>query len=110
MTSECARTLAWAGSQHTFNLDHPWVRSFLAVRGLPGDNGSSPAACLWRFQQGHGTEEDVARVIELGLIGAGKTRSEAAALVRDNIRSGPLSPHIDVAAAVLSALFVGQGA
>lgn len=110
MISECARTLEWAGGQHTFNLDHPWVRSVLAVRGLPGDNGSSPAACLRRFQDGLYTEDDVSRVLELALIGGGKTRTQATDLIAANVRKGPLAAHAVIAFEVLAALFVGQGA
>jgi|GEM_PF-4036667 len=110
MTSECARTLEWAGGQHTLNLDQPWVRSIISHRGFPGENGNSPAACLRRFQDGLYTEEDVARVLELGLIGGGKTRSEASALIDKHVRTGPLAAHAVVAFEVLAALFVGQGA
>lgn len=110
MTSECARTLEWAGGQHVFNLDHPWVRNVLSIRGLPGDNGSSPAACLRRFRDGLYTEDDVSRVLELALVGGGKARSEVRELIAANVRKGPLAAHAVIAFEVLAALFIGQGA
>ena len=97
--------LTWAGGTHRFNLNHPWVRNVLNVRGI---DGTSPAACLRRFEEGLYSENDAARVIELGLIGGGMSRSEAAHLVNEHVRRGPLMPSALVASVVLQSLFVGK--
>lgn len=103
--SECGQELTWAGGTHRFNLDHPWVRNVLNVRGI---DGTSPAACLRRFEEGLYSENDSARVIELGLIGGGMSRAEATRLVNEHVRRGPLAPSALVASAVLQSLFLGK--
>jgi Phage tail tube protein, GTA-gp10 len=105
--SKCARTVTWAGGTHTFDLGHPWVRNVLSVRGLPGLNGLTPAACLARFETGTYSLEDCERIIELGLIGGGKTRREATALLNDHVRGQPIAPIAPIAVEILAALFVG---
>ena len=105
--STCARTVTWAGGTDVFDLSHPWVRSVLSVRGLPGSNGSTPAACLARFHDGAYSLDDCERVIELGLIGGGKTRSEATKLLNDHVRGKPIAPIAPIAFEILAALFVG---
>lgn len=106
--SDCGQELTWAGGTHRFDLNHPWVRNVLNVRGLPGDNGTSPAACLRRFEEGSYTENDVARVLELGLIGGGLSRTDAARLVNEHVRNSPIMPSAIVAFAVLQSLFLGK--
>ena len=108
--SDCARTIEWPGGKHTFNLDHPWVRKVLTIRGLPGAFGATEAACLKRFEEGLYSTDDVERVIELGLIGGGMTRPEADKLVREHVKQKSIAPNAVIAFEVLAALFVGKGA
>jgi hypothetical protein len=105
--SECARELSWAGGKHRFDLNTPWVRQNLAMRGLPGQFGDTPAACLKRFDEGVYSQQDVERVIYLGLIGGGTADADARKLVRDHVAIGPISPNAVLAFEVLTALFIG---
>jgi hypothetical protein len=105
--NECARTFTWAGGTTTFNLNHPWVRSVLSYRGIPGANGNTPAACLARFDAGNYSIDDVLAVLELGLIGGGMTRREADAVLDVHVRGKPIAPNAMIAIEVLAALFVG---
>jgi hypothetical protein len=106
--NQSARVVTWAGGTHTFDLSHPWVWNVLSIRGLPGPNGSTPAACLARFDSGTYAIEDVERIIELGLIGGGATRQEADAILNDHVRGKPILPNVLLAMEVLTALFVGN--
>jgi hypothetical protein len=106
-TSKCARVVTWAGGTHTFDLSHPWVWNVLAIRGLPGPNGSTPAACLARFHNGTYSLEDCERVVELGLIGGGATKPEATKLLNDHVRSKPIASIAPIAFEILGALFIG---
>jgi hypothetical protein len=104
--TETPKLTTWAGGQHVMTLLHPWVRANLDVRGLPGDCGSTPSACLKRFNEGLWSIEDVERVIELGLIGGGMSRRDAADLVERHVRTRPLMENAPVAFSVLSTLIV----
>ena len=106
-TDECGREFTWAGGTTTFNLNHPWVRNVISIRGIPGANGNTPAACLARFDAGNYSTEDVERVLELGLIGGGLTRPEADAVLDAHVRGKPIAPNAMIAIEVLAALFVG---
>jgi tail tube GTA-gp10-like protein len=104
----CARTVTWDEQTYNLNLNHPWVRKVLNFRGISGVNGSSPAACLGRFEAGSYTLGDVERVLELGLIGAGTSEREADTLLDQHVRHGPIGANAAVAANLLVALFVGK--
>jgi hypothetical protein len=78
----------------------------LSIRGLPGDYGSTPAACFKRFNEGIWSTDDVERVIELGLIGGGLSDTEANDLVDQHVRSKPVLESSALAMTVLSTLFV----
>lgn len=97
--------MKWSGGEHVFNLNHPWVRNVLSIRGLPGDYGSTPSACFKRFEQGIFSTEDVERVIYLGLIGGGLSVSHAAALVKEFVSSQPVLENSVTAFSVLATLF-----
>lgn len=86
-------------------LNHPWVRNVLSIRGLPGDYGSTPAACFKRFNEGTFGTDDVERVIELGLIGGGMSRRVADDLVERFVRSRPVLENQATAMRVLMTLF-----
>jgi hypothetical protein len=105
---KCAREITWAGGTHTFNLNHPWCRSVLSFRGIPGPIGSTPAACLSRFDAGNYSIEDIERVLELGLIGGGMAERNVEALLVAHVRGKPLAPNAMIAAEVIAALFVGD--
>jgi hypothetical protein len=106
--SQSARVVTWAGGTHTFDLSHPWVWQVLSIRGLPGPNGSTPVACLARFDGGTYSTDDVERIIELGLIGGGASRLEADTLLSSYVRGKPILPNALLAMQVLTALFVGN--
>jgi hypothetical protein len=105
--NQSAREVTWAGGTHTFDLAHPWVWNVLSIRGLPGPNGATPAACLARFHDGTYSLDDCERVIELGLIGGGLTRPEATALLNAHVRGKPITAIAVIAFETLAALFVG---
>lgn len=104
---ECARELNWAGGKHVFNLNEKRTRLILQHRGLPGHYGSTPAACLKRFEEGIYSIDDVERVITLGLAGGGTSPSEVERLLNDHVRIKPLGPNAMIAFEILGALFVG---
>ncbi|MDB5616171.1 gene transfer agent family protein [Tardiphaga sp.] len=97
--------LIWAGGEHAFTLNHSWVRAALSIRGLPGDYGTTPAACFKRFEQGIFSTADVERVIFLGLVGSGLSTNEAEALVDQFVRSRPVLENSATAFSVLATLF-----
>ena len=99
------KTMIWSGGEHVFNLNHLYVRNVLSIRGLPGDYGSTPAACFKRFEQNIFSTEDVERVVYLGLVGGGLPIKEAGALVDRFVRSRPLLENSATAFSVLATLF-----
>jgi hypothetical protein len=108
--TDTLKPIIWSGGEHIFNLNHPWVRNVLSVRGLPGDYGSTPAACFKRFEQGVFGTDDVERVIELGLIGGGMSRAEAEELVDRHVRTKPVLENSATAFSVLATLFASPDA
>lgn len=106
-TDQCAREVTWSGTTYALNLNHPWVRNVLSFRGIPGENGSSLAACLSRFE-GSYSLEDVERVLELGLIGGGNSERDTDALLNQHVRHEPIAVNAGIAAGLLVALFMGQ--
>jgi hypothetical protein len=107
MTDDCARTLKWGETEYSLTLNHPWVRNVLSHRGIPGDNGASLAAVMSRFETGSYSLDDVERVLELGLIGAGMSERDADALLNQHVRTKPIADNAGVAAGLLVALFMG---
>jgi len=106
--SDCARIIEWAGGTHTFDLGHPWIAKVLSFRGFPGSGGSSPAACLARFENQNYTADDIEAVIRLGLIGGGMDEAAAQAVIINHVYGKPLGPLAIIAFEVLGALFVGK--
>lgn len=101
------KSITWAGGTHAFNLSHKWVVQSLAIRGLPGQFGNTPAACLQRFERGVYSPNDIERVFELGLIGGGLSQSEAVSLVANHVRGQPMAGNAVIAFELLASLFVG---
>ncbi|ABE63268.1 conserved hypothetical protein [Nitrobacter hamburgensis X14] len=107
MTDECARTVTWDETTHNLSLNRPWVRNVLSYRGIPGENGSSLTSVMNRFETGTYSIEDVERVLELGLIGAGMPERDADALLNQYVRTKPLADNAGIAAGLVVALFLG---
>src|SRR5690348_12814841 len=106
---QCAREVTWGAQTYPLNLNSKWVRNVLSYRGLPGPNGiSSPADCLSRFESGNYSIEEVERILELGLIGAGMNEQETDQLIEAHVRRQPIANNAGVAAGLLVALFVGN--
>jgi hypothetical protein len=103
--SEIKKPINWSGGEHAMTLNHPWVRNVLSIRGLPGDYGSTPAACFKRFEQGIFATDDVERIIYLGLIGGGMTTRQSDDLIDRFVRSRPVLENSGTAFAVLATLF-----
>lgn len=101
----CARTITWGNQTYDLNLNHPWVRRVLSYRGI---NGKPPGAVLLGFETGAYTLDDVDRILELGLIGAGQEEREADKLLDVNVRTKPIAENAGTAAALLVALYVGK--
>lgn len=102
------KTITWAGGAHAFDLTTRRVawRLLQAQHPFPGQYGSTPAACLRRFDESVYAPDDVERVIRIGLIGGGLSEAEADALVAEHVRGKPLAPNAAVAFEVLASLFV----
>jgi hypothetical protein len=77
-----------------------------AQHPFPGQFGSTPAACLKRFDEGVYSPDDIERVIRIGLIGGGMSPDEADALVFEHVRGKPLSDNAAFAFQVLATLFM----
>ena len=105
MSDPCARTVTWGDQPYSLNLNHPWVRKVLSFQGI---NGKQPAACLAGFEIGAYSIDDVERILELGLIGAGTSEREADKLLDQHVRSKPIGENAGAAAAVLAALYLGN--
>ena len=103
-------TVKWAGGEHPMTLRQKWVACYLEIRGLPGDYGSTPAACYKRFEQGVFAASDVEQVIRLGLIGGGATMRQADDLVDRFVRSRPVMENHETAITVLATLFAEREA
>ncbi|MGY3575290.1 GTA-gp10 family protein [Bradyrhizobium sp. USDA 4504] len=101
----CARDITWGDRNYALNLNHPWVRRVLSYAGV---NGKPPATLLLGFETGSYTIEDVERILELGLIGAGTSEREADQLLNDHVRTKPIAENAGAAAAVLFALYAGK--
>lgn len=108
MSDPCAREAQFGEKTYPLNLNHPWVRKVLSVRGLYGPNGNTPAACMARFQTETYSSEDIERVIELGLIGGGLSESDTEAVLDEHVRGKPLANNVSVAVNALLGLFVGS--
>lgn len=106
----CARAITWGEQTYDLNLNHPWVRRVLSYRGIPGPNGNSPAACLARFEAGNYSTDDIERVLELGLIGAGMPEVHADKLLDQHVRGKPIASNAGAAAALLIGFYVGKPA
>lgn len=102
------KTITWAGGTHAFDLTSRRVSWMLlqAQHPFPGQYGSTPAACLRRFEESVYSPDDVERVIRIGLIGGGLPEAEADILVAAHVRGKPLAPSAAVAFEVLASLFV----
>ncbi|UVO33797.1 gene transfer agent family protein [Bradyrhizobium arachidis] len=101
----CARTITWGNQTYSLNLNHPWVRNVLSWRGV---NGKPPAALLLGFETAAYTTEDVERILELGLIGAGMNEREADKLLSTHARSKPIAVNARAAAELLIGLYAGK--
>lgn len=108
--TDTPRAMIWSGGEHVFNLNHRWVRNVLSIRGLPGDYGSTPAACFKRFEQGIFSTDDVEQVIYLGLVGGGMSCAEAENLVDNHVRARPVLESSATAFSVLASLFTSADA
>ena len=105
--NECAREITWAGGKHVFNLNDKRILLMMQVRGLPGQYGNTPLACLRRFEEQTYSIDDVERVMELALMGGGMSRQAANALLDIHVRCKPIGPNAVIAFEVLAALFIG---
>jgi len=103
------KTITWAGGSHAFDLTSRRVSWMLlqAQHPFPGQYGSTPAACLKRFDESVYSPDDIERVIRLGLIGGGLSETDADALVGTHVRGNPLAPNASVAFEMLASLFFG---
>jgi hypothetical protein len=105
MTDPCARSVTWGDETYSLNLNHPWVRNVLSLRGI---NCKPPAALALGFETGAYTIEDVETILELGLIGAGMSERDADKLLDQHVRNQPIAENAGTAAALLVALYVGK--
>lgn len=108
--SESAREITWAGGVHTFDLNSRRVSWMLqqAQHPFPGQYGSTPAACLKRFEEQIFSPDDIERVTRIGLIGGGMSESDADALIAEHVTGKPLATSAILAHTVITALFIGQ--
>ncbi|QDM16743.1 gene transfer agent family protein [Tardiphaga sp. vice352] len=104
--STTPKPMIWSGGEHVFNLNHPWVRSVISIRGLPV-SGSTPTACYQRFVNDLYSSEDIDRVIFLGLVGGGLSLKEADDLVGRFVRDRPVLENVKIAFYALRTYFDG---
>lgn len=104
--SSSARDITWSGGTHRFDLNSTRVQWMVRNEPFPGQFGGTAAACLKRFEDGVYSIADIERVMEIGLIGGGKSPDEAERIVGDGVRGKPQAPFALVAHHVLIALFV----
>ncbi|MBN8976150.1 MAG: gene transfer agent family protein [Rhizobiales bacterium] len=102
------KTIAWAGGEHAFDLTSRRVSWMLlqSQHPFPGQYGTTPAACLKRFEESIYSPDDIERVLLIGLIGGGLSEADADAIVAEHVRGKPLAPNAAVAFEVLASLFV----
>jgi Phage tail tube protein, GTA-gp10 len=124
--SPCGRRMKWAGGEHDFDLgneralriltgaDSSSMRYSLTYGSglqnegpLPGQYGTTPAACLKRFQESIYSIGDVEHIIRIGLYGGGLDLIEADDLVQKHVHGQPIGPCATLAFEVLAGLFVG---
>lgn len=100
-------TITWSGGTHAFDLTSRRVSWMLlqAQHPFPGQYGSTPAACLKRFDEGVYSPDDIERVIRIGLIGGGMSEDEADALVFEHVRGKPFASNAASAFQILATLF-----
>jgi hypothetical protein len=104
MNDPCARSVTWGDTTYPLTLNNPWVRNVLNFCGI---NGKQAAACLAGFEIGAYSIDDVERILELGLIGAGMADRDADKLLDQHVRSKPIGENARAAADALAALYVG---
>jgi hypothetical protein len=108
MTDPCTRQAQFGDGNYQLSLNSVWVRKVLDIRGLHGANGTTPAACLARFEAGTYSSTDVERVIELALLGGGLSERDTEAVLDAHVRDKPIAANAQIAASVLVGLFVGE--
>ena len=101
----CALTITWADRTIPATLNHPWVRNVLSIRGI---SGKQPDLLMLAFGAGAYTIDDVERVLELGLIGAGMPEREVEQLLDAHVRRRPIGENARSAADLLAALYFGK--
>jgi hypothetical protein len=104
MTDPCARSVTWGADTYPLTLNNPWVRNVLSFCGI---NGKQPATCLAGFEIGAYSIDDVERILELGLIGAGVADQDRDKLLDQHVRTKPIGENARAAADALAALYVG---
>lgn len=104
MTDPCARSVTWGDTSYPMTLNNRWVRSVLNIRGI---NGKQASACLAGFEIGAYSIDDVERILELGLIGAGMPERDTDTLIDQHVRTRPIGENAKAAADLLAALYVG---
>jgi hypothetical protein len=103
------KEITWAGGTHPFDLNSRRVSWMLqqAQHPFPGQYGDTPAAAFKRFDEGVYSPDDILNVIRIGLIGGGKSETEADVLLSEHVRGQPLAKNAVTAFEILAALFIG---
>lgn len=101
MSRDASITIAWADGDHKFRL------AIGHIRELQEKLKVGPMAILRRMGSGDWLVDDAREVLRLGLIGGGKTPTEALALVGRYVDDRPFAESVQPAMAVLLAAVIG---
>ena len=101
MSGSAKISFVWGDGEHTFRL------AIGQLRELQDKCGAGPMEILSRLTSGTWRVDDLRETIRLGLIGGGKTPTDALILVARYVDAFPLVNSVAPAQAVLMAALVG---
>jgi hypothetical protein len=102
MSGDGATTLIWADGEHRFRLR---IRE---LRELQDKCDAGPAQIMMRLVQHTWRVDDILQTIRLGLIGGGKSPTDALVLVKRYVEDRPLAENVVVAAEIIAAAISGD--
>jgi hypothetical protein len=102
MSAAGSTTLTWGDGEHLFRLPIGQLRE------LQDKCDAGPAQIMMRLVSHTWRVDDILQPIRLGLIGGGKSPTDALLLVRRYVEERPLAENITVAAEIIAAAISGD--
>ncbi len=102
MSGSASITLTWGDGPHVFRL------TIGELRELQDKCNAGPAEILNRLAGGTWRVDDIRETLRLGLLGGGKTPTDALVLVARYVDNRPLMENVTPAQAILLAALVGD--